>query len=274
MITFPSEEVITVMKADAVEIIKTKISVVTMAQAKTLLLESHESGAGGYVCFSNVHTVVESRYNSHLREATNHALLACPDGRPLSMFARLQGVENIEQVAGPDFMPYFIENAPNLTHYFVGSTEETLEKLVTALRQMCPEIKVAGTLSPPFAPLVGEVNEKILQAIKEAGPDVVWVGLGAPKQEIWMYENFSALKPALLMGVGAAFDFYAGNKKRAPAWMRKWSLEWLFRLLSEPGRLWRRYLTTNSYFVFWVIKQLLTGTKPVIEKGDLHKGPL
>lgn len=271
MSAFPNEEAIIKMKTDAVEIIKTNISVVTMCQAKDILLEAHQDAVGGYVCFSNVHTVVESRHNSQLRDATNQALLACPDGKPLSVFAKLRGIENIEQVAGPDFMPYFIDNTPHLTHFFMGSTEPTLQRLVSELRIRCPRMKVAGTLSPPFAPLVGEVNKEIIQAIRLANPDVIWVGLGAPKQEVWMHDNFSALKPALLMGVGAAFDFYAGNKKRAPAWMRKLSLEWLFRLSSEPGRLWKRYFTTNSYFVFWVLKQLLTRSRPVIEKSDLKR---
>lgn len=215
---------------------------------------------GGYVCFSNVHTVVEAESNSQLKIATNAALLACPDGKPLSIYAKLAGEKDVEQVSGPDFLPYIIEKEPELSHFFMGSTEDTLKELVEKLKEKYPRLIIAGSYSPPFAPMDGEVNKEIIAKIKAAKADLVWVGLGAPKQEVWMCDNWAELSPSVLMGVGAAFDFHSGKTKRAPKWMRAISLEWLHRLASEPRRLWKRYLITNSKFIYLVIKKLVTGS--------------
>ncbi|NNL78262.1 MAG: WecB/TagA/CpsF family glycosyltransferase [Desulfobacterales bacterium] len=220
-------------------------------------MEAVERKAGGYVCFSNVHTVVEAHNDDALRSATNQALVAAPDGKPLSVFARWRGAKNIEQVAGPDFFPYLIEKNPNLRHFFMGSTEVTLAKLECNLRARFPNIDIAGSYSPPFGPMVDETNDVIIEKIKVANPDVVWVGLGAPKQEIWMAQNAQLLAPCILLGVGAAFDFHAGTTKRAPQWVRQCGLEWFHRLLSEPRRLWKRYLVTNLKFIFYISRQII-----------------
>lgn len=242
---------------DHTRILDCEISIVTMESTRAIVMEAIERGRGGYVCFSNVHTVVEARSDPALRNATNQALVAAPDGKPLSVFARWRGVDGIEQVAGPDFFASLIETESGLRHFFMGSTEETLDRLIENLVNRYPAICIAGSYSPPFGPMAGEVNKKILRHIQDARPDVVWVALGAPKQEIWMSDNWQKLAPGILMGVGAAFDFHANTLKRAPEWMRKYSLEWLFRLLSEPKRLWKRYLVTNSLFVFYVLRDTL-----------------
>lgn len=229
------------------------ISRVTMAQAMQRILERLGAGAGGYVCFSNVHSLVTARHDIRLREATNNSFLSLADGKPLSLLGKIRGLKDISQVAGPDFLPYVFKNVSDVRHYFYGSTEDTLEKLVTHLSGEFPESKIVGRYSPPFRELTLPEKEEAIQAIAQTKPDIIWVGLGAPKQECWMADNWLRLKPAILLGVGAAFDIHAGKIPRAPAWMRKVSMEWLYRLYQEPGRLWKRYLLTNLLFIYYLL---------------------
>ena len=245
------------MSIERFDILECSISAVNMETAYLAVFDRIQSGEGGYVCFSNVHTVVTAKKDKVLRGVTNNSFMAMPDGRPLSVVGRWMGVSNVRQVAGPDFMPYFFERAKGIKHYFYGSTPETLEKLVTNFSALYPEAIIVGTYSPPFRELtIDEINND-LKVIKKSDADIIWVGLGAPKQEYWMAEHWEQLKPAILMGVGAAFDFHAGNKPRAPKWMKKYGLEWFHRLCSEPGRLWKRYLLTNTKFVLYLLSNTL-----------------
>lgn len=224
--------------------------------ATRAIRERIASQEGGYICFSNVHTIVEAQKDVRLREITNNSFLSVPDGMPLSLVAKWRRMNDVSRVAGPDFMPYFIQSVKGLRHFFFGSTPETLEKMETNFRNQFPQASIVGSYSPPFNAISDKEMEKILSIINGARPDVVWVGLGAPKQEYWMAEHWQNLKPAILMGVGAAFDFHAGKIARAPEWMRKASLEWLYRLYKEPRRLWKRYLITNSLFVYHLIRDV------------------
>jgi N-acetylglucosaminyldiphosphoundecaprenol N-acetyl-beta-D-mannosaminyltransferase len=233
------------------KILDCSISAVNTQLAFDACIEKINSGEGGYVCFSNVHAVVTAKKDLLLRQATNEAFIASPDGKPLSIVGRWRGVD-VQQVAGPDFLPYMMEHAADGKHFFMGSTEETLAKLKVAFSQQYPQADIVGMYSPPFGPMSDQENNKIHKMILDAGANMVWVGLGAPKQECWMAENWQQLRPALLFGVGAAFDFHAGTISRAPEFMRKNGLEWLHRLCSEPRRLWRRYLVTNSLFIFYL----------------------
>jgi len=241
------------MLVERFNILDCSISALDMETAYMAVFDRVKSGEGGYVCFSNVHTVVTAKQDKALCDATNNACIAMPDGRPLSIVGRWKGVLNVQQVAGPDFMPFFIERAKGIKHYFYGSTPETLKKLVTNFSALYPEAVIVGTYSPPFRELTTDEIKNDLEVIKKSGADIVWVGLGAPKQEYWMAEHWQSLKPAILMGVGAAFDFHAGDKPRAPEWMKKYCLEWFHRLCSEPSRLWKRYLLTNTKFVFYLL---------------------
>jgi len=238
---------------DRFDILGCKISVATPKTALEAICDRIKSGDGGYVCFSNVHTVITSKENDALLKSTNNSFLSMPDGKPLSIYANLKGYKNVQQVAGPDFMPYFFKQAEGVKHYFYGSTPETLEKLTENFLMFYPGAIISGAYSPPFRDLTPAEIEKIIADIKSSGADIVWIGLGAPKQECWMAEHWQQLQPAILMGVGAAFDFHAGIKPRAPMWMKKYSLEWLHRLSSEPGRLWKRYLITNTKFLFYLL---------------------
>ena len=238
---------------DRFDVLDCKISIANIKTAKEAICDRIKSGNGGYVCFSNVHTVVTAKNDTLLQESTNNSFLSMPDGRPLSVYANLKGYSDVGQVAGPDFMPYFLNNAKDVKHYFYGSTPDTLKKMVINFSKLYPEAIIAGTFSPPFRDLSSDEIKKNIEDIKISGAQVVWIGLGAPKQEVWMAEHWEQLKPAVLMGVGAAFDFHAGVKPRAPEWMKKYSLEWFYRLCSEPGRLWKRYLITNTKFIFYLL---------------------
>ncbi|HHJ14079.1 MAG TPA: glycosyltransferase [Gammaproteobacteria bacterium] len=217
------------------------------------------TGEGGYICFSNVHTVVTSKTDRRLLDDTNNSFMSLPDGRPLSIYARLRGYSDVDQVAGPDFMETCLRALPGARHFFYGSTDATLKRLVRVVEECFPGAVVAGSYSPPFRPLEDTENEAVISMINAAQPDFVWVGLGAPKQERWMAQNWVALRPALLMGVGAAFDFHAGTVKRCPGWMSRYSLEWIYRLCQEPRRLWKRYFVTNTLFLWYVVIDVVAG---------------
>lgn len=215
------------------------------------------TGAGGYVCFSNVHTVVSARRDELLRDITNQSFLSLPDGKPLSLVARWHGLTDVGRVAGPDFLPYLIGKTRGARHYFYGSTPETLARLTANLQHRFPDMNIAGSYSPPFRDLTPDETDQILEQINAARPDLIWVGLGAPKQEYWMARHWERLRPAILLGVGAAFEFHAGTVTRAPAWIQRLSIEWLYRLLQEPRRLWKRYLVTNSLFIYYLVSHAL-----------------
>lgn len=216
-------------------------------------IERVEAGQGGYACFVNAHVSVTSCQDEHLREAVNGATYAFPDGTPVYLTGRYLRHLPIEKISGPDFMAMMFESETGrkLKHYFYGGKPEVLEILVEKLRERYPGCEIVGAVSPPFRALSEEEQQADRDAILAAGAQVVWVGLGAPKQEMWMHRNSPLLPGAMLMGVGAAFDFHADVVQRAPEWMQKRGLEWLHRLCQEPRRLWKRYLVTNFLFLYY-----------------------
>lgn len=206
---------------------------------------------GDYICVSNVHTTVTSYEDSSYCAVQNNALMAIPDGGPLSTLGRKRGYKNMERIAGPSLMGeiFKISVQKGYRHYFYGSTEKTIGLLLKELTKKYPGIQIAGMYSPPFRSLTEEEDQLITAEINKARPDFVWVGLGAPKQEKWMAKHQGKID-GLLIGVGAGFDYYAGNIKRAPMWMQKMNLEWAYRLLQSPTRLWGRYWDTNTKFIW------------------------
>lgn len=238
------------------EILKTNINVTNMADTVQYLTWNLENLRGKYICVSNVHTVVMSYEDEAYRKIQNSAAMVLPDGKPLSVVSRLRGFKEAQKVSGPDLMPemFQLSEEKGYTHYFYGSTEETLDKLREALLIRYPKLKIVGRYSPPFRPLTKEEDDKIIHQINEVSPDFIWVGLGAPKQEQWMYAHRDKLC-GVMLGVGAGFDFHAGTVKRAPVWMQKCGLEWMHRLTQDPKRLFKRYVVTNTRFM-WLI---LTG---------------
>lgn len=243
-------------------ILGVNIAVTNMQDTVNLIVSQIDELKGKFICLSNVHTTVMSDKDEEYRKIQNAAFLALPDGSPLALVQRLRGYKGAEQVAGPDLMPALWKATENthISHYFYGSTQDTIDALEKGLKTKYPGLKIAGMEAPPFRPLTEEEDEEAVKRINESGAAIVWVGLGAPKQERWMYEHRDRIN-ALMLGVGAGFDFHAGTVKRAPSWMRNHYLEWLYRLIQDPKRLWKRYVETNGKFVLLSIKDAFTWKK-------------
>ncbi len=209
---------------------------------------------GQYVCFSNVHTSVMARENPEYAEVLNSAALVFPDGTPIAKLQKKRGYQGVERVAGPDFMANMFRDTQDgkVSHYFYGATEDTLKALNENLLAKYPGINIKGMYSPPFRELSPEEDEEDIRKINESGADILWVGLGAPKQEKWMKAHKGKIN-AVMMGVGAGFDFHAGTIDRAPVWVQKIGLEWLYRLFQDPGRLFKRYFVTNTKFIWYLM---------------------
>jgi N-acetylglucosaminyldiphosphoundecaprenol N-acetyl-beta-D-mannosaminyltransferase len=222
----------------------------------------HEKTHGFTLCFSNVNSIVEAQRNPQFQQALRNATISVPDGMPLVWLGRLKEYPIRRRVYGPELMLGFcaVAEKKEYRHFFYGGSPGTPEKLKEVLLRKFPNLQVVGAYSPPFRSLTAEEDEQIVEMINRAAPDVVWVGLGAPKQEIWMQEHRTRLQVPVLAGVGAAFDFFTGRVKQAPPWMRDHGLEWLYRLLQEPGRLWRRYLIGNAKFLYYLLLEQ-TGLK-------------
>lgn len=214
-------------------------------------LEKHlQEIKGDYICVSNVHTTVTAYEDPEYMKVQNGGLMAIPDGGPLSSVARRRGYRTTKRTTGPGLMDeiFRISSDKGYRHFFYGSTEETLSLLKSNLLKKYPGITIAGMYSPPFRKLSSTEDQEIIDIINDTHPDFVWVGLGAPKQEYWMLAHQGKIN-GLMIGVGAGFNYHAGNLKRAPEWMQKANLEWLYRLMQDPKRLFTRYLHTNLRFI-------------------------
>ena len=237
-------------------ILKTNINVTDMEKTITYITENLETLKGNYICVSNVHTTVMAYRDKAYRRIQNSGAMALPDGQPLSIVSRRRGYRNAQRVPGPDLMPeiFKLSEEKGYTHYFYGSSEHTLAELKRAITKAYPKLQIVGMYSPPFRELTQEEDEQIVQQINAVKPDFVWVALGAPKQEIWMYQHKDKVN-GLMIGVGAAFDFIAGTVKRAPMWMQKLCLEWPYRIFQDPKRMLPRYLSTNFAFLYYTHKE-------------------
>lgn len=207
--------------------------------------------SGDYMCVSNVHTTVTAYEDPEYLAIQNGGIMAIPDGGPLSTVGRKRGYKNMRRTTGPSFLDAILKESVSkgYSHYFYGSTEETLEKLYNVLTESYPGLKIAGMYSPPFRPMSEEEDEAIVKRINEVNPDFIWIGLGAPKQERWMASHQGKVN-GFMVGVGAGFDYLAGNIERAPDWMQKSNLEWFYRLIQDPKRLFNRYWHTNTKFIW------------------------
>jgi N-acetylglucosaminyldiphosphoundecaprenol N-acetyl-beta-D-mannosaminyltransferase len=235
-----------------INVLGSRISLCDAAGALEEIERSIDRGDGGYVCFTNAHTVIEGRRDEQFRAITNGSLLSVADGSPVYRVARRHASRAAGHVPGPDFFAYALSRRPDRRHFLYGSTPENLELLRAAIERKYPGVNICGVFSPPFRPLTDADRQEHIRLMREAGAEYVWVGLGAPKQERFMAQVAEEMKPAVLLGVGAAFDFHSGRVQRAPRLMRRLGLEWLHRLAQEPRRLWRRYLVTNSLFLWYL----------------------
>lgn len=242
-----------------VNILGVGVSAINMVQAKQTIHQWISDDDPHYICVTSVHGVMESQRDEELRRIHNMAGLVTPDGMPLVWLSIISGYRGVERVYGPDLMLAICnDSAPvRYRHFLYGGTPIALECLRHNFQRRFPTINIVGSYSPPFRSLTPDEDNKVVQLINSAEPQIIWIGLSTPKQELWMADHIGRLNAPVMIGVGAAFDFHAGTKKQAPRWMQRSGLEWLFRVSTEPKRLWRRYLINNPTFILLVIAQAL-----------------
>lgn len=241
-------------------ILKTQISAIDMDDACSLVEEALRCRQKIYVCVCPVSTIMECKKDERVLLSVNSADLATPDGMAVVWIGKALGHKNIRRVYGPELMQEVcgISGKSKYKNYLYGSSPDVLNKLKMRLEERYPGLVINGSFSPPFRQLTREEDEKIIDEINRSNPDIVWVGLGSPKQDLWMYEHRARINAPVMVGVGAAFDFLAGVKPQAPRWIRDNGFEWLFRLITEPKRLWRRYLVNYPLFVYYLALDLVS----------------
>jgi N-acetylglucosaminyldiphosphoundecaprenol N-acetyl-beta-D-mannosaminyltransferase len=234
------------------------VSALNLDQARDLVLGTRGRPRCGYVCLGTVHNVSEARRDPAYRRILNDSWLTTPDGMPLVWLAHRQGRHAVTRVYGPDLMLAVCAagRASGLRHFFYGGAPGVAAELRVRLCQLFPGLEVVGTHTPPFRPLTADEFAEFQAVIAAGRPDVIWVGLGTPKQDRFMAEVWDRLDAGVLIGVGAAFDFLSGRRRQAPRWMQHSGLEWLFRLIQEPRRLAYRYLVFNPLFIVRALTQL------------------
>lgn len=245
-------------KQNRVRVVSLFPDVVTHSSAIAKIAELVREKNGGYVCFSTVHMLMESYDNNEFAAKVNGADLIVTDGMPIVWMQKFQGKKTASRVRANDLMISLCEFAAenNLSVGFYGGKQEVIDAIRAKAEKDLPNLQISYAFSPPFRALTDEEDKQITAAINATKPDILFMGLGCPKQENWMSAHKNNLQ-AVMLGVGASFDFYAGNVKESPAWLGKFGLEWLFRLTQEPKRLWRRYLILNPRFMWLCAMQLL-----------------
>jgi len=240
-------------------ILGVKISATNLNLACRSMGEWIKQKKKAYVCIAPVSTIVDCQKDEEYLKIVNQADMVTPDGMPLVWLAKLSGLHNVQRTYGPDLMLAFSEfsQQKGYKHFFYGGTPQTCQLLEEKLRERFPQLKIAGTYAPPFQSTLMNEEEQIIEKINQSQPDVLWVGLGSPKQDYWMVQHRQQLNVPVMVGVGAAFDFISGVKKQAPWWMQKCGLEWFFRLCCEPKRLWKRYAIGNFQFIYYLVQDSL-----------------
>lgn len=255
------------MQVHFVNVLGVRVNAINMNLTLDMIGNWISNGIRNYVCVRDVHGVVRCQESETLRRIHNQAGLVTPDGVPLVWLARLAGFRNVERVCGRDLMLALCERsaATGYRHFLYGAAPGIAQRLAANLQRRFPGLRIVGTYSPPFRPLTALEEDDITSIINTARADVVWVGLSTPKQEEWMARYVSRLN-GVLIGVGAAFDFHAGAVKQAPRWMQRSGFEWLFRVLMEPRRLWRRYGIVIPLFLLHTFNQVVGLRKYPLEK--------
>ncbi|MHC4165665.1 MAG: WecB/TagA/CpsF family glycosyltransferase [Planctomycetota bacterium] len=244
------------------EILSIRFDLIAYEIAMKTIERWRAGGQRQYVAITNPHSVLLCHRDELMRQATLRAGMVLPDGVGILLAARLLGYHHSGRATGPTLMLKLCEwgTRKGYRHFFLGGAEGVAAKLAENLSSEYPSLKVAGIYCPPFRPLTDKEDRLTVEQINRTKPDIVWVGLGAPKQEKWMAEHVGRINATALIGVGAAFDFHSGNVRWAPALIRRLGLEWAYRLIQEPGRMWRRNLD-SPLFLSRVIKQRLLMTR-------------
>jgi len=235
------------------------VSAINMQQALDTIdywIRTHDPH---YVCVTPAHAIMDCYRSSELRRIYNHSGLTTPDGMAIVWLLKWQGFQNVERVYGPDLLKAVCQRSleNGYRHYFYGGAPGVAERLSQKIDQKYSGLQIVGLDSPPFRELTPQEDEAAVQKICAANPDIVWIGIGSPRQECWMIDHLKRVGAPVMIGIGAAFDFISGNKPQAPPWMQRNGLEWFFRLANEPRRLWRRYLLNYPRFAVLVLLQLI-----------------
>jgi N-acetylglucosaminyldiphosphoundecaprenol N-acetyl-beta-D-mannosaminyltransferase len=240
------------------DVLGMRVDATSYEDASRCIARWARDGRSAYVCVATVHMVMEAFDSSAFRRTVNGADLVTPDGRPLVWALRSLGIGDATQVRGTDLTTHVVERAARegIPIGLYGGTPDLLETFVRVLEKRYPGVRVVCWIAPPFRPLTSEEDEAVTKEILSSGARILFVGIGCPKQERWM-EAHEGRIPAVMLGVGAAFDFHTGRVRQAPGWMQVAGLEWLFRLLMDPRRLWKRYARHNPRFVVLFLLQLL-----------------
>lgn len=247
------------------DVLGVPVSVTAPMRAAKSIEHWAKDETGRFVCVRDVASLMAMRGNSKFSDLHKDAAMVTPDGMPLAVIGKMRGLP-VERTCGADLMDLVLSRSPKtgLKHYFYGGKSGIAEQLAQIFSEKYPGTRILGYESPPFRPLTEEEDKAATARIAASGADVVWVGISSPKQDIWMWDHYTRL-PQTLIGVGAAFDYHSGAIRRAPLWMQRSGLEWFHRLLSEPRRLWSRYLILAPCFVFWLALELFgskTQTRP------------
>lgn len=252
-----------ISKIETISILGVPVAALNMETALDTIGTWVKQPRGRYICAPDVFNVSSAQTNPAHMAALRKADLVVPDGTPLTWVGRLRGNEHINRVCGPDLLLAACERSleAGWSHYFYGGAEGVADDLARTLKQRYPGIRIAGAESPPFRTLNQDETAAMCNRVRRSGADIMWIGLGCPKQEIWMHDHVGRLDGIILVGVGAAFDFHTGRVSRAPRWMRNSGLEWVHRLASEPKRLWRRYCYHAPHFVLLSMKETFWPTR-------------
>ncbi|WP_433021638.1 WecB/TagA/CpsF family glycosyltransferase [Kribbella sp. CA-294648] len=240
-----------------VDVLGIHVSVTHMDHTVETFARWIDDGERHLVCVSDMNALLHARADGRLTEVYNTSGMTLPDGMPLVWAGRKAGFEQMARVCGPDLIERVMAEAEQRgwTHYFYGGADGVPEKLRDNFVAKHPDLKVVGAYSPPYRALTEAEDAEIVERLNAAEPDIIWVGLGAPKQERWMAEHRDRLDAAILIGVGAAFDFHTGRVDRAPQWMQRSGLEWSYRVYKEPRRLWRRYVLGIPRFAVGILRR-------------------
>ncbi len=239
--------------------IKTALGTIDVAIAR---------GQKGYITLTGAHGIIESQFCAAIKDAHRGAFLSLPDGMPLVWIGRRRGFSEMDRCYGPDVMLALLDRSvtKGYTHFFYGGAPGVAQQLRKNMEEKFAGLRIVGTFTPPFRPLTGDEERELMDVVRASQPDIIWVGLSTPKQELFMARYLSRLETKLMIGVGAAFDFYTGRVRQAPVWIQRSGLEWLYRLLREPKRLWRRYIKIVPLFIFLYALQAMGFKKYAVDK--------
>jgi N-acetylglucosaminyldiphosphoundecaprenol N-acetyl-beta-D-mannosaminyltransferase len=246
------------MKPSRVNILGVRVSAINMTQALAAVEAWIARRERQYVCVTPAHVVMDGYWNPEVRGWINRAGMATPDGMGIVWLLKAKGHRSVSRVYGPDLMLALCEEglAKGRRHFFYGGEPGVLDALSARLARRLPGLMVTGTFSPPFRPSTPEEDAAVIRRINDSNADILWIGIGSPRQEQWMAEHLGKVDIPVMIGVGAAFDFLSGRKRQAPRWVQRAGLEWLFRLVNEPRRLWRRYAQYPLFFVLVLLQSL------------------